>query len=132
MLADSKAFSGFSVDDPEAARAFYADTLGLRTEVGDNGFLTLKLPGDAGDRDVLVYPSPNHAPASYTVLNFPVADIEAAVEALAARGVQFDTYEGTPMATDDKGIFRKGGPLIAWFHDPAGNTLSVIETDEGS
>ena len=124
MLADSKAFSGFSVDDPEAARTFYADTLGLRTEVSDNGFLTLKL---AGDKDVLVYPSPNHAPASYTVLNFPVDDIEAAVDQLTGRGVHFEKYEGTPMSTDEKGIFRKGGPLIAWFRDPAGNTLSVIQ-----
>jgi catechol 2,3-dioxygenase-like lactoylglutathione lyase family enzyme len=129
MLADSLAFSGFSVDDPEAARAFYADTLGVRTEVADNGFLTLRL---AGDKHVLVYPSGNHAPASYTVLNFPVDDIEAAVDELTARGVQFQKYEGTPMSTDDKGIFRKGGPLIAWFQDPAGNTLSVIEVDAGA
>src|SRR3954452_21629809 len=124
MLADSKAFSGFSVDDPEAARTFYADTLGLRTEVSDSGFVTLKL---AGDKDVLVYPSPNHAPASYTVLNFPVDDIEAAVDQLTGRGVHFEKYEGTQMSTDEKGIFRKGGPLIAWFRDPAGNTLSVIQ-----
>ena len=124
MLADSLAFSGFSVDDPDAARTFYADTLGLRTDVSDNGFLTLKL---GGGKDVLVYPSPNHAPASYTVLNFPVDDIEAAVDELAARGVRFEKYEGTQMSTDDKGIFRKGGPLIAWFRDPAGNTLSVIQ-----
>ena len=124
MLADSKAFSGFSVSDPEAARQFYGETLGLPIDDRDGGMFTLKL---AGDRDTLVYPSPNHQPGSYTVLNFPVEDIESAVDELSARGVTFETYAGTQMATDDKGIFRGGGPLIAWFKDPAGNTLSVIE-----
>ena len=124
MLTNSKAFSGFSVSDPEAARQFYGETLGLRIEDRDGGMFTLKL---AGDRDTLVYPSPNHRPGSYTVLNFPVVDIEAAVDELTTRGVAFETYAGTEMATDDKGIFRRGGPLIAWFKDPAGNTLSVIE-----
>jgi predicted enzyme related to lactoylglutathione lyase len=76
-----------------------------------------------------VYPSPRHRPGSYTVLNFPVQDIERAVEELTSRGVSFERYEGTEMSTDEKGIFRKGGPLIAWFTDPAGNTLSVIEQD---
>jgi len=124
MLEDSKAFSGFSVQDSESARRFYADTLGLTVENGEMGFLRLKL---AGDREVLVYPSPTHRPASYTVLNFPVPDVEAAVDDLAARGVAFERYEGTEMATDERGIFRKGGPLIAWFTDPSGNILSVIE-----
>jgi catechol 2,3-dioxygenase-like lactoylglutathione lyase family enzyme len=124
MLADSEAFSGFSVRDPEAARTFYADTLGLRTEDGNAGMFTLKL---AGGRDTLVYPSPNHQPASYTVLNFPVPDIEAAVAELTERGVSFETYAGTEMETDPSGIFRKGGPLIAWFKDPSDNVLSVIE-----
>ena len=124
MLTNSKAFSGFSVSDPEAARQFYGETLGLRIEDRDGGMFTLKL---AGDRDTLVYPSPNHRPGSYTVLNFPVVDIEAAVDELTTRGVAFETYAGTEIATDDKGIFRRGGPLIAWFKDPAGNTLSVIE-----
>jgi catechol 2,3-dioxygenase-like lactoylglutathione lyase family enzyme len=124
MLANSKAFSGFSVNDPEAARRFYGETLGLRIEDQEGGMFSLKL---AGDRDTLVYPSPDHRPGSYTVLNFPVDDIEAAVDELTARGVTFETYAGTEMATDEKGIFRKGGPLIAWFTDPAGNTLSVIE-----
>ena len=123
MLADSKAFSGFSVDDPERARSFYADVLGL--EVSEqNGMLTLHL---GGGTDVLVYPKPNHEPASFTVLNFPVPDVEAAVDALTERGVRFERYAGTPMETDDKGVFRQGGPLIAWFTDPAGNVLSVIE-----
>jgi catechol 2,3-dioxygenase-like lactoylglutathione lyase family enzyme len=128
MLADSPAFSGFSVDDPEAARTFYTDTLGLPVEDRPGGMFALKL---AGGRDTLVYPSPNHAPASYTVLNFPVPDIEAAVDELTRRGVVFEKYEGTPMSTDPKGIFRKGGPLIAWFTDPAGNVLSVLEQPEG-
>jgi catechol 2,3-dioxygenase-like lactoylglutathione lyase family enzyme len=123
MFRDTKAFSGFSVDDVAAARAFYADTLGLdATE--DNGMLTLRI---AGGTNVLVYPKDNHEPATYTVLNFPVDDIEAAVDQLSARGVTFERYEGTPLETDAKGIFRGGGPLIAWFTDPAGNVLSVIE-----
>jgi catechol 2,3-dioxygenase-like lactoylglutathione lyase family enzyme len=124
LLQDSKAFSGFSVDDPEAAKKFYGETLGLRIEDRDGGMFMLRL---AGDRDTLVYPSPNHRPGSYTILNFPVGDIEGAVDDLTARGVTFETYAGTEMSTDEKGIFRKGGPLIAWFKDPAGNTLSVIE-----
>jgi catechol 2,3-dioxygenase-like lactoylglutathione lyase family enzyme len=124
LLQDSKAFSGFSVDDPEAAKRFYGETLGLRIEDRDGGMFSLKL---AGDRDTLVYPSPGHRPGSYTVLNFPVDDIEKAVDELTGRGVTFETYAGTEMSTDEKGIFRKGGPLIAWFTDPAGNTLSVIE-----
>ncbi|MEP7091338.1 MAG: VOC family protein [Nocardioidaceae bacterium] len=125
MLADSEAFSGFSVGDPVAARAFYADVLGLRVEDGEQGFFTLRT--GTSSPGVLVYPSPQHRPGSFTVLNFPVPDIEAAVDELTARGVRFERYEGTPMSTDEKGIFRKGGPLIAWFSDPAGNTLSVIE-----
>lgn len=129
MLANSLAFSGFSVDDPEAARRFYGETLGLRTEDGGSGMFTLKL---AGGRDTLVYPSPQHRPGSYTVLNFPVPDIEAAVDELTARGVVFEKYPGTEMATDEKGIHRRGGPLIAWFKDPAGNTLSVIEQSPSS
>ena len=124
MLQDSPAFSGFSVDDPTAARAFYADVLGLRVRDADGGMFRL-VHGDG--HETLVYPSPGHRPGSFTVLNFPVADIETAVAALTARGVEFQKYAGTPMATDDAGIFRKGGPLIAWFADPAGNTLSVLE-----
>jgi catechol 2,3-dioxygenase-like lactoylglutathione lyase family enzyme len=123
MLENSKAFSGFSVDDISAAKAFYGQTLGLDVSE-DHGMLTLHL---AGDRDTLVYPKADHTPATYTILNFPVPDIEAAVDELTGRGVRFRRYEGTPGETDEKGIFRKGGPLIAWFTDPAGNTLSVIE-----
>ncbi|KAA1424692.1 VOC family protein [Mumia zhuanghuii] len=124
MLGEAPAFSGFSVDDTAKAQAFYGDTLGLDVSEAD-GMLTLHL---AGGRDTLVYPKgEHHQPASYTILNFPVPDIEAAVDALAGRGVVFEKYEGTPTATDDKGIFRGGGPLIAWFTDPAGNVLSVIQ-----
>jgi len=123
MFRDTKAFSGFSVNDVAAARAFYADTLGLdATE--ENGMLTLRI---AGGNNVLVYPKDDHEPATYTVLNFPVDDIESAVDQLRSRGVTFERYEGTPVETDPNGIFRGGGPLIAWFTDPAGNVLSVIE-----
>jgi len=125
MFESTKAFSGFAVDDVAKAKEFYGDTLGLRVSEA-NGILTLHI---AGDRDTIVYQKPNHTPASFTILNFPVADIEAAVDGLAERGVQFERYEGTPAATDEKGIFRGGGPLIAWFKDPAGNILSVIHRD---
>ena len=121
MLADSKAFSGFAVKDLEEARAFYGDTLGLETSEG-NGLLTLHL---AGDRTTLVYPKPDHQPGNYTILNFPVADIGAAVDGLAARGVEFERYEG--FEQDEKGIARAGGPPIAWFTDPSDNILSVLE-----
>lgn len=124
MLENSKAFSGFSVDSTEAARDFYAGTLGLEVSEA-NGILTLHL---AGGGTVIVYPKGDaHEPASFTVLNFPVPEIEAAVDALAGAGVVLERYEGTPMETDAKGIFRRGGPLIAWFKDPAGNVLSVIQ-----
>jgi len=123
MLKDSAAFSGFSVDDTEAARTFYADVLGLDVSE-DHDILTIALGG--GHR-AIAYPKPNHQPASFTILNFPVPDVEAAVDELTAKGVQFEKYEGTPLATDTKGVFRGEGPLIAWFTDPAGNILSVIE-----
>jgi catechol 2,3-dioxygenase-like lactoylglutathione lyase family enzyme len=122
MLSDSKAFSGFSVDDIPKAKAFYGGTLGL--EVSEShGLLRLHL---AGGGTVLIYPKPNHAPATFTILNFPVDDIEQAVDGLTKTGVRFERYEGK-LKTDDKGIFRGGGPLIAWFKDPAGNILSVLE-----
>lgn len=123
MLSDSKAFSGFSVPDTDAARAFYTDKLGL-TVSEDHGILRIEL---GGGHHAIAYPKPDHQPASFTILNFPVPDIEAAVDELTARGVVFERYEGTPMETDDKGIFRKGGPLIAWFTDPAGNVMSVVQ-----
>jgi catechol 2,3-dioxygenase-like lactoylglutathione lyase family enzyme len=121
MFEHTKAFSGFSVNDIGAARKFYGETLGLRVSE-DHGMLHLHL---AGDRDILVYPKPNHTPASYTILNFPVEDIESTVDALVERGVTFERYEG--MGQDDRGINRAGGPPIAWFTDPAGNVLSVLQ-----
>jgi catechol 2,3-dioxygenase-like lactoylglutathione lyase family enzyme len=121
-LSDSSAFSGFAVPDTAAARQFYADTLGLEV-TEEYGLLTLHLNG--GDRPTLIYPKPDHAPATYTILNFKVDDIEAAVDALAARGVEFLRYEG--MEQDERGIMRAGGPYIAWFTDPAGNILSVLQ-----
>jgi catechol 2,3-dioxygenase-like lactoylglutathione lyase family enzyme len=125
MFTHSQAFSGFSVDDIERARTFYAETLGFEVTEA-NGMLTLHL---AGDGRVLVYPKEGHEPASFTVLNLPVDDIDAAVDALAARGVAFERYEGMPH--DDKGIVRppapEYGPPIAWFKDPAGNILAVLQ-----
>ncbi|MFJ1598828.1 VOC family protein [Streptomyces sp. NPDC088261] len=121
MLGSSKAFSGFAVNDIEKAKRFYDETLGLETSE-EHGLLTLRL---AGDTRVLLYPKPHHTPATFTVLNFPVDDIDAAVDALAARGVVFERYPG--MEADEKGIFRGGGPYIAWFTDPAGNILSVLQ-----
>ncbi len=124
MLANSKAFSGFAVDDLAKAQQFYGETLGLKTTLidQDHGLLTLHLPGD---RDTLIYLSPDLTPPSYTILNFPVEDIDEAVDELAARGVSFERYEQMPQ--DEKGVMRDGGPLIAWFKDPAGNTLSVLQ-----
>ncbi len=125
MLAQSKAFSGFAVDDLEQAREFYADTLGLDVKaIDDPGLLNIRL---AGDRDILVYPKGDFEPATYTILNFPVDDVEAAVDDLASRGVAFERYDG--MEQDEKGIARGPGPEIAWFKDPAGNVLAVLESD---
>ena len=121
MFGNTKAFSGFAVDDLEAARNFYGQTLGLNTSE-HYGLLTLHL---AGDRDTLVYPKPDHVPASYTILNFQVDDIDAAVGELASRGVQLERYDG--LGQDEKGINRAGGPYIAWFKDPAGNILAVLQ-----
>ena len=120
MFKDTKAFSGFAVPDTAAARAFYSDTLGIEVSE-EHGLLTLHL---AGDRPTLVYPKPDHEPASYTILNFPVDDVEAAVDALAQRGVEMLRYDGFPQ--DSKGIMRGNGPDIAWFTDPGGNVLSVL------
>jgi catechol 2,3-dioxygenase-like lactoylglutathione lyase family enzyme len=122
MLADSKAFSGFAVPDIEEARRFYGETLGLNVELIEGpGLLTLHLEGD---RPVMIYPKPDFEPATYTILNFPVDDVEAAVDELSSRGVQFERYDGFDQ--DEKGIARGNGPDIAWFKDPAGNVLSVL------
>jgi catechol 2,3-dioxygenase-like lactoylglutathione lyase family enzyme len=121
MFADTEAFSGFSVSDIDEARKFYTETLGLPV-TEHNGLLTLHL---AGGRNTLVYPKADHTPATYTILNFQVDDIDAAVDELASRGVSFERYEGQEQ--DAKGIHRGGGPLIAWFTDPAGNIMSVLQ-----
>ena len=127
MLADSPAFSGFAVDDPEKARAFYEETLGLPVSVVEGARGSALRLGLGSGASVFVYTKPDHTPASFTVLNFPVPDIESAVDALAARGVVFQRYEGMPF--DERGIMTGGGPLIAWFTDPAGNVFSVIQQD---
>ena len=121
MLANSKAYSGFAVDDIEKARKFYGETLGLNTSVLEEG--TLISLDHAGDRSTLVYIKPDFAPATYTILNFPVEDVDKAVDELTSRGVRFERYEGFDQ--DEKGISRGNGPDIAWFKDPAGNILSV-------
>jgi catechol 2,3-dioxygenase-like lactoylglutathione lyase family enzyme len=125
MLKDSKAFSGFAVPDIAAAKEFYGGTLGLEVSE-ENGLLTLHV---AGGRDVLIYPKADHAPATYTILNFPVDDVDAAVDRLTAAGVPFEVYTEGEIATDERGVWRGEGPTIAWFRDPAGNILSVIELE---
>ena len=123
MLNPEAAYSGFSVDDIAKAKAFYGETLGM--EVSEqNGMLGLSI---GGGKSVLVYPKPNHVPATFTILNFPVDDVEVAVDALTAAGVAFEHYDWPGMATDAKGIMRGNGPDIAWFRDPAGNILSVLK-----
>jgi catechol 2,3-dioxygenase-like lactoylglutathione lyase family enzyme len=126
MLSDSPAYSGFSTNDIDASRRFYGDTLGLRV-TEENGMLTVHL---AGGRTVLIYPKDDHQPATYTTLNFPVRSIDAAVDELTTRGVEFERY-GPDLAQDERGIMREWGPPIAWFRDPAGNVLSVIEDAAG-
>jgi catechol 2,3-dioxygenase-like lactoylglutathione lyase family enzyme len=123
MLSNTPAFSGFAVDDIDAARSFYGETLGLKVTDEEMGVLTIHL---AGDRPTLVYPKPDFTPATYTILNFQVDDIDAAVEELASRGVEFERYQGFDQ--DEHGIARGNGPDIAWFKDPAGNILSVLKT----
>jgi predicted enzyme related to lactoylglutathione lyase len=121
MFENTTAFSGFAVDDIEAAKKFYGETLGLKTSE-QYGLLTLHL---VGGRDTLVYPKPDHTPATYTILNFQVDDIDASVDELIGRGVELEQYDG--LGQDEKGINRAGGPYIAWFKDPAGNILAVLQ-----
>ena len=123
MLRDSKAFSGFSAGNIQTAKKFYSETLGLDV-TESHGLLTLRL---FGGNNVLIYPKPNHVPATFTVLNFPVTDVDLAVDELTKRGVRFEIYDLPNLKTDKKGIMRGNGPTIAWFKDPAGNILSVIE-----
>ena len=126
MFKDTKAFSGFAVNDAQKAKEFYGQTLGL--EMSESyGLLRLHI---AGGTTILMYPKENHIPATFTILNFPVANIEQAVDELARRGVRFESYNEGELVTDEKGIVRGGGPKIAWFRDPAGNLLSVLEERE--
>ncbi|HEY0318978.1 MAG TPA: VOC family protein [Solirubrobacterales bacterium] len=124
MLAESKAYNGFAVDDVERAKDFYEGTLGLKTTTFDeqHGLMAINLDGG---RDTLVYRKEDFVPATYTVLNFEVDDVDAAVDELAAKGVQFERYDG--FEQDEKGISRSPGPLVAWFKDPAGNIFSVLQ-----
>lgn len=124
MFENTEAFSGFSVDDVSEAGKFYGETLGLKVSEESEPMSMMELH-IAGGHNILVYAKPNHTPASFTILNFPVEDIDEAVDGLAGRGVRFERYDGT----DEKGVFRGEGPLIAWFKDPAGNVLSVIQLD---
>ncbi len=125
MFKDTKAFSGFAVNDAQKAKEFYGQMLGL--EVSEAyGLLTLHI---AGGTKILMYPKEGHIPATFTILNFPVSDIEQAVDELVGRGVRFESYNEGGLVTDEKGIFRGGGPKIAWFKDPAGNILSVLEAE---
>lgn len=123
MLRASNAFSGFSVNDVPAAMKFYGDTLGLKVSES-HGIMTISLSNGGS---VIAYPKENHQPATFTVLNFPVADVDQAVDALRGKGVRFEHYDSGGIKTDDKGIMRGNGPTIAWFKDPAGNILSVID-----
>jgi len=125
MLEASKAFSGFSANDIGNAKEFYGKTLGLKVSES-HGVLMLHL---TGDNSVLIHPKPNHVPATFTVLNFPVKDVDQAVNELTKRGVRFEIYDLPDIKTDKKGIMRGKGPTIAWFKDPAGNILSVLEQD---
>lgn len=126
MLGDSKAFCSFSVDDPQKARTFYSETLGLKvSEVAEmQGLLQLHL---AGGGVVLIYPKAKHTAATFTVLNFPVSDVDQTVDKLSRLGVRFERYDDKDIKTDAKGIARGQGPDIAWFKDPAGNILSVLK-----
>jgi predicted enzyme related to lactoylglutathione lyase len=124
-LENSKAFSGFAAPDIAEEKKFYSQTLGLKTSE-DHGLLRLHLDGG---NNVLIYPKPNHVPATFTVLNFPVDDVDHAVDELTKRGVRFEHYNQGDLKTDEKGIMRGNGPTIAWFKDPAGNILSVLKPD---
>ena len=123
MFTPDRAFSGFAVADIDEAKAFYGDTLGIPVQLLDMGILELTLGSGA---KVMVYPKPDHEPAGYTILNFDVDDVEAAVDDLNARGIVTKIYDDADFPTDAKGIMRGQGPEIAWFRDPSGNVLSVL------
>jgi catechol 2,3-dioxygenase-like lactoylglutathione lyase family enzyme len=124
MLEHSKAFSSFSVNDIEKAREFYSSTLGLKVKDSEMGVLELQIVGSA---PVMIYPKANHQAATFTVLNFPVQSVEHTVDALVVKGVELEHYDHEDLKTDKKGIFRGDGHTIAWFKDPDGNILSVLE-----
>lgn len=126
MIDTSKAFSGFSVNDIPKATEFYAGTLAMKVKQGEMGILSIQILGGG---EIIVYPKPNHVPAEFTILNFPVSNIDEAVEELNAKGVEFLQYDNDTIKTDHKGVMRGNGPNIAWFKDPAGNILSIIETE---
>ena len=126
MFKDTKAFSGFSVNNLQKAKEFYGQTLGLDVSEA-HGLLELHI---AGGTNILMYPKENHTPATFTILNFPVANIEQTVDDLVKHGVHFESYNEGDLVTDEKGISRGAGPKIAWFKDPAGNILSVLEEEE--
>ncbi|MET0933228.1 MAG: VOC family protein [Mycetocola sp.] len=123
MFTPAQAFSSFSVDDIDAARSFYTEKLGLTVTDDEMGVLRITLPNNT---EVMAYPKPDHTPASFTVLNFVVSDVESAVDDLNGRGIKTKIYDNPDLPTDDKGIMRDNGPAIAWFRDPAGNVLSVL------
>ena len=123
MFTNTKAFGGFSVDSLHDARIFYTEVLGMEVEKLPLGILALKISGGS---QIMIYPKTNHEPATYTVLNFPVKDVEKSVDELIAKGIVFEQYV-EPIKTDEKGICRGAGPLVAWFKDPAGNILSVVQ-----
>ena len=123
MLGNIKAISGFSVNDLQKAKEFYGGTLGLEVSENSMGILTLHI-ADGGE--IIIYPKPNHVPATFTILNFPVPDVEAVVDKLIEQGIIFEQYDG-PLKTNEKGIMSGNGPDIAWFKDPAGNILSILQ-----
>ena len=125
MFQHAKPFAGFSVNDLQKAKKFYKETLELEVADAPMGALELKIDDDTR---IFVYEKPNHTPATFTILNFPVDDVDRAVDTLAERGVRFEVYKEGDLKTDAKGVHREGGPKIAWFKDPAGNFLSVLET----
>lgn len=126
MLENSKSFSSFSVDDLERARAFYGGILGLALKDDPMGILELHVTGSS---PIVIYPKRNHEPATFTILNFPVQNVEEVVDQLGKKGVLFEHYDEEGFKTDEKGIFRGEGPVIAWFKDPAGNILSILENN---
>lgn len=127
MLGQTKAFSGYSVDDLKKAEKFYGETLGIEvSQQNEMPVLHLKIHGG---HDVILYEKPNHQPATFTVLNFPVDNVDETVKALKSKGVQFESYDFPGLKTDDDNIMRGNGPTIAWFTDPAGNILSVIQVE---